>query len=237
MTNIHVFKTPEESAKSLAAVFKDIFDNSKRTPFNIALSGGSTPKVLFKLLAEEYKTSIDWNKVHVYFVDERCVHPHHIESNYGMTKKNLLLKIEMPRENYHRMLGENNAETEAKRYSEELITNLKTNKGIPEFDFVLLGMGDDGHTASIFPNQMQLIQSENLCEVAVHPTTGQKRITLTPKIINNARFAAFMINGNGKSAMLERVIKQKDPILPASHIHLTHGDLSWYIDKEAAKLL
>src|SRR5690606_20512735 len=123
-----------------------------------------------------------WTRVHLYWGDERCVPPNDNESNYKMTVDHLLSKIDVPEENVHRIYGENIPKEEAIRYSEVLKSRLPQFEGVPQFDLIILGMGDDGHTASIFPYNIHLWDSGNVCEVAVHPDSGQKRITITGKI-------------------------------------------------------
>jgi len=128
-----------------------------------ALSGGSTPKFVFQMLAKDYKEKIDWYKIHLFWGDERCVPPQSDESNYGMTKKYLLDYIDIPKKNVHPVDGENNPKQEAIRYSNEIKKIVPLKNGYPKFDLVMLGIGEDGHTASIFPNQMDLLVSDKVC--------------------------------------------------------------------------
>ena len=162
---LKIFETPDEVAKTFAEDFqgtveKIIFEKGN---INISLSGGSTPKILFDILADRYSNKIDWTKVHLFWGDERCVPPDDEESNYGMTKKRLLNFIIIPEENVHRAKGEVEPEKEAVRYSSEIKTRIKSKNqnGIPVFDLMILGMGDDGHTASIFPDSIELWDSKN----------------------------------------------------------------------------
>ncbi|MBK8551208.1 MAG: 6-phosphogluconolactonase [Ignavibacteria bacterium] len=221
----------------MAAGFKKICDEVilKKGKINIALSGGNTPKLLFEVLAENYRNEIDWRSVNFYWVDERCVRPDDSESNFGMTEKYLLNKIEIPVENVHRVSGENEPEEEAIRYSQVLKENLTIENNFPRFDLTLLGMGDDGHTASIFPDQMEILDSNEICAVAVHPVSGQKRITLTGRVINNSDRVYFLVTGKSKSDIIKIIFEEKNGYLnfPAAHIELTNGELNWYLDKEA----
>lgn len=203
---------------------------------HIALSGGSTPKVVFEELAAHYKDQIPWRKVHLYWGDERCVPPTHPDSNYKMTCDHLLSKIDIPEENVHRIQGENEPGKEAMRYSQLLKDKLPGKYRIPHFDLVILGMGDDGHTASVFPHEMQLWDSRNYCEVAHHPDTGQQRITLTGKVINNAARVAFLVTGATKSDKVRDIMKQTGPYTtyPASRVAPRSGRLFWFLDREAA---
>lgn len=207
--------------------------------FNVALSGGNTPKLFFSVLADKYKDKIQWSRVNFYWVDERCVSPEDSESNFGMTKKILFDKIEIPPENINRIAGENDPYEEAKRYSELLKENVPSKNGFPEFDIIILGIGEDGHTASIFPDQMELMISDKICQVAVHPTTLQKRITLTGKVLNNGKKISFMVTGKEKSRLVKTILEKKDGIIkyPAAQIKPIHGELRWYLDSQAASKL
>ena len=166
---IKISETPLKVAESVAAEFRNICEDyiSKTGNINIAISGGNTPKLLFEVLAKDYKDKIDWSKINFYWADERCVSPDSNESNFGMTFNFLFNKINIPESNIHRIYGENDPASEAVRYSEELRKNIFLSNGFPKFDLILLGMGDDGHTASIFPDQMELLNSVDVCAVAV----------------------------------------------------------------------
>ncbi len=234
--NLHIFETPEEAARAVAKlILTAAKEKTKQSlPFNIALSGGNTPKMLFSILANEYADSIPWHFVRLFWVEERCVPPTHAESNFGMTYENLLKYVPIHDANIFRILGEADPHKEAKRYQALLETQLPLADGIPRFDMILLGMGDDGHTASIFPGNMNLLHSEST--VAVHPVSGQNRITLTGKIINQAEKVVFLINGLSKSSVLQQIIHRKQDFkdLPVSHIHAHAVPADFYIDKAAA---
>ena len=207
-----------------------------RDVVHIALSGGSTPKVVFDVLASSFKDSIDWAKVHFYWGDERCVPPTDAESNYRMTVAHLLSKIELPEANIHRIKGEDDPEEEGRRYSKLLDAKLPHVDGIPQFDLVILGMGDDGHTASIFPHEIQLWDSDMNCEVAIHPDSGQRRVTITGKIINHAKTVTFLVTGAGKSEKV-RIITQRESgyeAYPASLVNPISNELVWFLDEDAA---
>ncbi len=182
-----------ESKKQTARLFSEYLSNliAKNNFSHIALSGGSTPKEVFKELAEHFKNEIDWSKVQFYWGDERCVPPDDNESNYKMTNEYLFSKIELPSGNVYRIKRENQPVVEAKRYADLLEKNLPKVGMEPQFDLVILGLGDDGHTASIFPNQINLWNAKAYCEIAEHPESGQKRVTLTGNIINNAKEVVF----------------------------------------------
>lgn len=207
-----------------------------RDVVHIALSGGSTPKIVFDVLVSSFKDKIDWAKVHFYWGDERCVPPTDAESNYKMTFEYLLSKIELPEANIHRIKGEDDPKEEALRYSKLLDAKLPHVDGIPQFDLVILGMGDDGHTASIFPHEIQLWDSDMNCEVAIHPDSGQRRVTITGKIINHAKTVAFLVTGAGKSEKV-RIITQRESgyeAYPASLVNPSSNELVWFLDEDAA---
>jgi 6-phosphogluconolactonase len=208
---------------------------SQNPLFHVALSGGSTPKRLFRHLAERYKDAIEWNKVHFWWGDERMVSPDDDESNYKMTRELLFSRIDIPEDHIHRIRGEKDPPTESVRYADEIEFLVPEKETWPAFDLILLGMGDDGHTASIFPNQMELLHSLDVCEVATHPSSGQKRITLTGKVLNNAAKTAFLVTGENKADRLREIFTDPDKgrLLPAFHIH-PEGELYWFVDQAAA---
>ena len=236
--DIKIFDTPEILANFFAEELL-MFSKLPAEKITVALSGGSTPKTLFEILAKDYKTKIDWKKFHLYWGDERCVPPDDQESNFGMTKKYLLDLIEIPEKNIHRIQGEENPEREAMRYSAELSDNLEKKNDLPQFDIIILGMGEDGHTASIFPNQIGLLKSGKVCDVAIHPESGQKRVTITGKVINNAKHVYFLVTGKNKAGILADIYYKKGRYekYPSAYIKPVNGKLSWLIDKAAAKFL
>ncbi|HLG32959.1 MAG TPA: 6-phosphogluconolactonase, partial [Ignavibacteriaceae bacterium] len=177
-------------------------------------------------------------KIHLFWGDERCVHPEDEESNFGMTKKFLLDYIDIPEKNVHRIRGEENPEKEAIRYTNEIKKYVPFYKELPLFDLIMLGLGEDGHTASIFTNQKRLINSDKICEVAVHPVSGQKRITLTGTVINNAKRIIFLVTGGNKSGVIKELLEGKEKNkYPAAYINSIHGRTDYFMDKQAAKLL
>ena len=191
---------------------------------------------MFSALAEKFAESPLWQKVHFWWVDERMVPPDHPESNFGVANKLLFSQISIPEGNIHRMKGENDPETEARSYSIQIQERLEPKNGWPVFDLILLGMGDDGHTASIFPDQMELLQSEAICAVAVHPESGQKRVTLTGKVLNNASRICFLVTGKTKAGRLAEITgKTKDGRkLPAFHVSNANENTQWFLDHDAA---
>lgn len=230
---ISISPTKLEVAQIFSEYLEEQIKSNKTT--HIALSGGSTPKVVFDYMAEHYK-DVDWSTVHLYWGDERCVPPADSESNYKMTVEHLLSRINIPKDNIHRVHGEDLPELEAERYGKVLEEELPIVNNIPQFDIVILGMGDDGHTASIFPHEIDLWDSKNNCEVAVHPDSGQRRITITGKLINNAKTVAFLVTGSSKAEKVRTIITKEEghDSYPASLVVPSSGDLIWFLDEEAA---
>lgn len=239
-TTIKISQTPAELAKDFAGeIAKMINESGRRKRFmNIALSGGSTPKMLFSVLAEKFSDSVSWEWVHFFWGDERCVPPDSPESNFGMTKEVLFGKIRINDSNIHRIIGEDDPEKEAERYSEEISYFTRENNGLPVFDLIILGLGEDGHTASIFPGNNTLFSSDKICEVAQHPVTSQKRITVTGPVINNAGIIVFLVTGASKAKMVSEIIENPGIVdYPAASVEPVHGTLKWYLDIDAASML
>jgi 6-phosphogluconolactonase len=238
---VKIFSSPYELAASFAEELVHMIMESAKIQkyFTIALSGGSTPEILFKILSDKYSKTVPWQYVHFFWGDERCVQPTDPESNFGMTSRILLSKIEIPEENIHRIKGEDDPYTEAERYSNEISHFTEKRDGMPLFDLVLLGMGEDGHTASVFPDNLRLMESDKVCELAIHPVSKQKRITITGRVINNAHVVTFLVTGRKKAEVLEKILKNIPPSenYPASYIVPVNGKLSWFLDREAAGLL
>jgi 6-phosphogluconolactonase len=229
-----VFKDKVAVAEAFAAYLKELI-NVDHTVY-ISLSGGSTPKAIFDYMAIHYKDAIRWENVHFYWGDERCVPPDDEESNYKMTVDHLFSKIDIPEENIHRIRGEMDPEVEAKRYAEEMYNEIITKDKVPIFDLVILGMGDDGHTASIFPHEIELWNSKETTAVASHPESGQKRVSITGKVINAAREVAFLVTGESKQEKVKEILAKLDGYeqYPASLVKPSSGKLTWYLDEAAA---
>lgn len=235
---LNILANKKEVAIAFSEYLKEKIEAST-SAIHVALSGGSTPKAIFDYMAENYKTSIQWDKLHLYWGDERCVLPTNEESNYKMTVDHLLSKVDFPEQNIHRVHGENNPIDEAVAYGNVLNEKLTLENNIPQFDIVILGMGDDGHTASIFPHEINLWNSENNCEVAVHPESGQKRITITGKVINNAKEVAFLVTGENKKEKVLEILNKKGAYTeyPASLVAPKSEKLLWFLDVDAAQKL
>lgn len=236
MTNfIHNSKSPEDLADAFAKQLVKWVNEFPNENFHLALSGGKTPSLLFSLLAEKYASQLNWSKIHFWWGDERMVPPADPESNFGVVDKLLFSKIGILSDQIHRVKGETDPIAEVEVYSTEIQLFIPTIYGWPNFDLIMLGMGDDGHTASIFPNQMQLMKSESITAIAVHPDSGQQRITLTGEVLNHAKKVAFLVAGSSKSRIFNEIISGSDnaSVYPASYIHPT-GELHWFVDEDCA---
>ncbi|MGQ3685358.1 MAG: 6-phosphogluconolactonase [Candidatus Loosdrechtia sp.] len=208
----------------------------------VALSGGSTPQNLYRLLAgDQYRGQVRWSKVHLFWCDERCVPPDHYQSNYRMVRELLLDKIPVPPGNIYRIPAEYE---DHNRAAEEYEQTLKTffhlkNGELPRFDLVLLGMGDDGHTASLFPETDTLEETRRLVAATYIKKLNGYRITLTVPVINQAAYIIFLISGESKSAVLKKVLEgELQPgILPSQYIRPVEGRLLFLADRAAAARL
>lgn len=222
------------AAKTLVNTLQESL--AQRGEANLVLSGGSTPKTVFNEISRE-PTVLPWDKVYVFWSDERCVPPDHPESNYGMAKANLLDKVPIPAQNVFRMLGEIDPEAAARDYEETISAHFY--KRERRFDLILLGLGDDGHTASLFPNTPALNEVDRWVVSNPHPYTDSTRLTLTYPALNVSRKIIFLITGHNKSQVVKEVIQE--PQLPPPHpAKLVTGSDSppvWILDSEAARNL
>ena len=201
---------------------------------HIALSGGATPLAVFRQLIHA-TTPEAWNHVHLYWGDERCVPVDSSDSNYGNAKRLFIDALGFPEDRVHPIRGWEDPHEEAARYSQYLRERLPLSNGYPVFDWIWLGLGEDGHTASIFPNQLHLWKSDEPCAVATHPQHGQKRITLTGGVINKARRVAFLVSGVNKSDVVNEIVMKEGSYLeyPAYYVDPDSGNLEWYLDMDA----
>jgi len=210
--------------------------------FTFAFSGGNTPRHVYERLASEYYSDrIDWSKVQVFFGDERCVPPKDPRSNYHMARTTLCDHVPIPAANVHRIRGEDQPEQAAEEYAEELGRTFgddarKGGSPASGFDLVLLGMGDNGHTASIFPGLAAVTESVHWVMAQYVEVVGMWRVTLTPLILNAAHHVAFLVAGADKAEMLSKVLEgpYQPVVLPAQIIKPTHGELHWLVDSAAS---
>jgi 6-phosphogluconolactonase len=238
---IKTYKSVDQVISELGNYLKNQVNQlyKQNKTFNLALPGGRTPLPLFDYLATSLKDEIKWDCVHFFWIDERCVPSDHLESNFGITNKLLLKKLNIPLSHVHPIVGENHPYLEADRYSTLIHKHFNIFNELPSFDMVILGVGEDGHIASVFPNQIELFNSNRLYEVSFHPDTAQQRITATGKIINNANEVIFLVTGENKATIIKQVIHNGEHLsnIPASLVKPELGKVTWYIDQAAASLL
>jgi len=229
---IHTSATPEALSDSFALQLINWVNSSDGDTFHLALSGGKTPSMLFALFAEKYSCVVPWQKIQFWWGDERMVDPKDPESNFGAVSKLLFTRIRISQNQIHRIKGEAAPEMEAIRYGLEIESSVPILNGWPAFDLIMLGLGEDGHTASIFPDQMQLLISDQITGVAYRQNPVQKRITLTGKVLNNAKRVAFLICGESKSKVFNEITHNSENYLkyPAAHVHPA-GELHWFTDE------
>ncbi|MFT7681158.1 6-phosphogluconolactonase [Moritella dasanensis] len=237
MMDYRTFETPEQVVESLAHSLVEYSQQDK--PVHISLSGGSTPKLLFKVLAQApFSTSITWANLHFWWGDERCVTPDDAESNFGEAQTLLFSKVALPTENIHRILGEDAPEQEVVRFAKEMQECIPMQNGLPCFDWILLGMGGDGHTASLFPGQTDY-NDDNIAIIAQHPESGQYRISKTARLLANAKRISYLVMGAGKAQVIKQIHDNDDAALayPAAQVKATQGTTEWFLDADAAKLI
>lgn len=240
-SNLFVFETPEQLALAAAERFVKYAGELRGATerFSIALAGGNTPRRVYELLAtERFRDRVDWSQVHLFFGDERCVPPEHPDSNYSMVYEALISKVPIPAKNVHRIIGEGNAKENALGYENELRAFF-AGLAWPGFDLALLGMGEDGHTASLFPDSAALKEILRWVAPTRNEQAGQDRITLTVPVFNHARHIVFLITGKKKAQRLKEVLRPQSGSeqLPIQAITAIKGMLEWLVDAEAASLL
>jgi len=240
--DVKVFSTLEEMSWAAACAFEDLarLKLIEDKTFCAALSGGLTPRLLYQILAGRTLVGrIEWKNVQLFQVDERCVPPDHPDSNYRMIREALLESGEIPPENFHRMQAERpDLDQAARDYAAELARVLQPQNGLrPRLDIVFLGMGPDGHTASLFPGTAAL-EEQN---VWVRPNNverlGMRRLTMTLPLLNSAAHVIFLVAGADKAETLRKVLEGPPGELPAQRIQPVDGSLSWFLDEAAARKL
>ena len=243
MTSIRVYEDKAGLARAAAAHVVDCYRAAmaQHGDFTLVLSGGSTPRALFQLLADPANASeIDWANVMVFWGDERSVPPDHAESNYRMAKETLLDHVPLPENNIYRIPAEQPPAQAAQAYDETLRQFFASRAGAAYFDLILLGMGDDGHTASLFPHTAALKRDGTPGGCQSGAATGYlAHYTLTYPAINSAAHIAFLVSGAGKAPRLKTVLEgpvQQDE-LPSQGIQPINGDLVWLVDEDAAAQL
>jgi 6-phosphogluconolactonase len=216
-----------------------------RGAFHVALSGGTTPRALYECLASaEFSAQIDWQHVHIWFGDERAVPPQHADSNYRMAHDALLRHVPLPLPQVHRMLGEqSDAHQAARAYQAQLLAHMPlsdtpTARAIPQFDLMLLGLGPDGHVASLFPDTPILAERSRWVAAAFVEKLNAWRISMTLPLINNARYIMLLVVGAGKAAIVHEILFSTDARYPVEMIHphaSVDAAMDWYLDAAAAQ--
>ena len=210
---------------------------AERGKFTVALSGGHTPRAAYELLAADpLRANLSWSNVFIYFGDERCVPPDDERSNYRMAREAFLDAVPIPSANIARMRGEIDPGLAANEYASILRAELG---GMPQLDLVMLGLGEDGHTASLFPGIAQEVGEHSLVEAAYAQSQAMWRVTITPKLINAARRVVFAVEGVAKARALAAVYEgPRDPkTYPAQLVQPSSGELTWLVDEAATNLL
>lgn len=239
-SEIIIVSDPEALARLGARLFALLAREAitSRGRFTAALSGGSTPRVMYRLLAgEPYRSEVPWEQVHLFWGDERCVPPDDPESNYHQAEEALIGRVPIPAENVHRIQGELPPEQAVRAYGgalEDFFCGPRV-----RFDLMLLGLGSDGHTASLFPGSTALEEATRLVAAveAQYEDRPACRVTLTLPAINTSRQILFMVSGRSKAGIVHEVLSEPQDLLPAQRVHPTAGKLSWLIDEAAASRL
>lgn len=236
---INIFPDAESLSKGFTSLLNE--ELQKKELVNLSLSGGSTPKALFEYWANNKQAVIDWSRVAFFWGDDRCVPPDDPMSNYGVVKEILFDSIaEIDRKKIHRIHGENDPQEEVEWYENIMDKYLPKVDSVPCVDIMMLGLGDDGHTVSIFPNQISLWESPSNCVEAEHPDTGMKRVSMTGRVVNNSKNVVFLVTGENKAEKVKQIVKDRSRFIdlyPAARVDPSEGNLYWMLDEAAAKLL
>lgn len=234
--DVRIFPDPDTLARAAAGFFAGAaaraIGNYDR--FSAALSGGSTPRMLFRVLGSGYRDRIEWDSVHLFWADERAVPPDHRQSNYRLAYDNLISKIPIPPSNIHRIRGELDPLLAAREYENALLAYFGSG-GIPAFDLILLGLGGDGHTASLFPGSGALLEKNQLAVMSYSEAARSRRVTLTLPILNKAANIIFLVSGKSKAGITSEILsKGRGDLYPAGLVKPSGGRITWFLDKEAA---
>lgn len=208
--------------------------------FRVCLSGGSTPAATYDLLATRFQLSVDWKAVRVFWGDERCVPPDSPQSNFAMANRTMLSKLGLRPEQVHRMRGEDPPAAGAAAYEQELRAQFELGAGEwPRFDLVMLGLGDNRHTASLFPGDPAIHEAERLVVAVEVDAEPRSRLTITPPVINHADRVMFLVAGAGKAEAVRDILQgPRDPDrFPAQIVAPEHGEIIWFLDQAAASRL
>lgn len=234
--SVRLFETPKELAEAAARAFVEEAARAidERGRFAVALAGGSTPEATYEILARDHAGDVDWPNVHVFFGDERTVPPDHEDSNYRMARESLLERV--PMGSVHRMRGELPPEEAAASYEGELKEFFGETP--PVLDLVMLGIGPDGHTASLFPETSALEVTDRLVVANPVPKLDTTRLTLTAPVLSSARAVDFLVAGEGKAEALREILEgDADPRRYPAKLVRPPGGPTWMVDRAAAQSL
>jgi len=241
---VEIFRNAAELAQQAAQLIltQSQLGVARNNLFTIALSGGSTPKRLYELLADptqQFRSQLPWDCIHFFWTDERHVPPDHPDSNYRMVREAMLVRAPVPPTNVHRMLSEKpNASEAANDYESQLRDFFHLPAGeLPRIDFALLGLGPEGHTASLFPDSEVLQETQRWVAAPWIAKLNSYRLTMTLPVLNNASTVVFLVSGSEKAEILREVLKGEPDRFPAQRINPTNGALSWLVDENAASKL
>lgn len=236
----HDVVVDETLAAAAAAAAREVVDAARHAVarqgrFVVALAGGETPRPLYELLAREYRTAISWDRVEVCFGDERCVPPHNPASNFRLAWSTLLAQVPVPEERIHRISGELGPDPAARDYDTRLRRLFDGDAATPTFDVAVMGVGADGHTASLFPGEPATEERRQWAAPALAPvgTKVRERVTLTLPVLNRARMVLFLCAGAEKRDVVTRILSGTAPELPASRVRGVERTL-WFLDRAAA---
>lgn len=237
-TDIRVLPDLITLSTAAARLFTDSASDAIRVRgrFLVALSGGSTPTMLYRLLV---RAPIDWTRVHVFWGDERLVPPENLESSYGQAREALLLHVPIPTENVHRVSSEMEPAAAAMDYARVLKEFAATSLEWPRFDLILLGMGEDGHTASLFPGSPVEVTEPVVAVTAQYQGRPARRVSLTPLVFNAARQVVFLVTGANKALTLNEVFNDYNSLeqYPVRRIQPADGQVTWLVDEAAGSAL
>jgi 6-phosphogluconolactonase len=239
-SEVRVFSNLESLSWAAVTMFENLARAKAvgKKAFSAALSGGLTPRMVYQILGSpELAGRLGWKNIHLFQVDERCVPPDHPDSNYRMIRQALLDSAEIP--HFYRMEAEKpDLDEVARAYTKEIARVLKPDEGaLPHFDLVILGMGSDGHTASLFPGTPALDEQTAWVRPNHVQKLGMNRLTMTLPVLNAASQVVFMVAGADKAEIVRRVLEDPQAGLPAQKIQPQEGRLSWFLDEAAARKL
>jgi 6-phosphogluconolactonase len=240
-SEIRILNDSTELFKTAASEFALLARNAvhRKGSFVVALSGGSTPKALYSLLASQAAPDVPWRDTHVFFSDERFVSPDHPDSNFRMANEAMLSKVPISPQNIFRVPTEEaGADLAAKKYEDSIRDFfVLPSDEVPRFDLILLGLGPDGHTASLFPDSAALNETQRLVVANWVEKFKSYRITFTYSLINHAAYDIFLVSGAEKTRVVREIFEHEGANLPAQRVRPTDGKLLWLIDRPAATAL